>query len=193
MTAVFILTGCGGDRSGGPQGEPVAVVRASPDRTFDGGSVAVEGAAPDASSAGRVDLGAEVPATVPLSGRGASKGYPELANPLAMVDLMRGAVAVVAYGGVAVRGVSTFRYETVVNVERALLAVPESRRAEVTAVAQALGADSYYADVWIDAEGRVRRIQVPITKTTVRPGTRDKRTPRLVTVDLFDYQKSRAS
>ncbi len=77
-------------------------------------------------------------------------------------------------------------------MERALATVPESRRAEVTAVARALGADAFYADVWIDAQGRVRRIQVPVTKTTVRPATRDKRTPRLITVDLFDYRGSAA-
>lgn len=161
----------------------------------------MEGAAPDASSSGRVDFGpppggsggASPAATIPLRGRGAAKGYPELANPLAMVDLVRGAVAVVSYGGVAVRGVSTFRYETVVNVERALAAVPESRRPEVTAVARALDADAFYADVWIDAQGRVRRIQVPVTKTTVRPATRDKHIPKLITVDLFDYRTSAAS
>lgn len=194
LATLVVASGCGQGRSGGPRGEPVAVVRSAPDRTFAGGSAAVEGAAPDATSSGRVSLGpaggggTATPSTLPLEGRGAAKGYPELANPLAMVDLVRGAVAVVAYGGVAVRGVSTFRYETVINVERALRSVPEGRRAEVAAVAEALGSPAFYADVWIDEQGRLRRIQVPVTKTTARPATRDRRTPKLITVDLFDYR-----
>jgi len=193
LLAVGVLAGCGEQRPARQRGAPVDVVRAAPDLTFAGDvSVMVDAAAPDANSAGRLPIGtaasgASAP-TLELTGRGAPKGYPELAHPLAMVDLLRGAVAVVSYGGVAVRGVSTFRYETVVNVERALRTTPPDRRAEVEAVAGMLGADAFYADVWVDLQGRVRRVQVPVTKTTVRPATRDRRIPKLITVDLFDYR-----
>ena len=193
LGAALLSAGCGADRSAGPRGSPEQVVRAAPDRTFSAASAAVEAAAPDASSAGRIHFdrppgtSAAPVADLEVTGRGSAKGYVELAHPLAMVDLVRGAVAVVSYGGVAVRGVSTFRYETVINVERALRATPAGRRAEVEAVAERLDAAAFYADVWIDKDGRVRRIQVPVDKTTVRPAARDRRAPRLLTVDLFDF------
>ena len=180
---------CGADRTGGPRGAPEAVVRRAPDRTFAAETVQVEAAAPGAQSRGRLRLDAGE-ATLPLSGREAARGYPELARPLAVVDLVRGAVGVVSYGGIAVRGTSTFRYETVVNVERALRATPPHRRAEVEAVAGMLRSPAFYADVWVDGQGRVRRVQVPVTKTTQRPATRDRRAPEVITVDLFDFEEA---
>ena len=177
---------CGSDRTGGPRGTPEAIVRRSPDRTFAEGSARVEAAAPGAQSRGRLSL--DGPDELRLAGLEAARGYPELAHPIAMVDLVRGAVAVEPYGGTAVRGVSTFRYETVVNVERALQATPEVRRSRVEAVARMLSAPAFYADVWVDSEGRLRRVQVPVVKTTERPEARDRRAPNLITVDLFDFR-----
>jgi len=140
------------------------VVRSAPDRTLAGFAARVEAAAPDASSAGRVRLPvAEAP--LEPTGPGAGKDYPELREPLALVDLVRGALEVVS-------GQAT----------------PESRRAAVRSFADRLGAPAFYADVWVDGQGRLRRVQVPVEKTVQRPGTRDRTLPRLVTVDLFDFE-----
>ena len=185
VSSAVAAAACGSDRAGGPSGAPEAIVRRAPDRTLAEGSARVEAAAPGAQSRGRLSF--DGPGELALAGRDAARGYPELAHPLAMVDLVRGAVAVEPYGGTAVRGVSTFRYETVLNVERALRATPEDRRPRVEAVARMLGAPAFYADVWVDTQGRLRRVQVPVTKTTERPHTRDRRTPALITVDLFDF------
>jgi len=104
-----------------------------------------------------------------------------------LVDLVRGALEVVSYGGTAVREASTFRYETVIDVEAAVRATPGARRAAVRALADRLRSSAFYADVWVDGEGRIRRVQVPVEKTTKRPGNRDRSKPRLITVDLFDF------
>ncbi|MDP9071726.1 MAG: hypothetical protein M3N68_10720 [Actinomycetota bacterium] len=187
LFVTLVTAACGSDRTGGPRGDPEAIVRRAPDRTLAGGTVRVEAAAPGAQSRGRLRVtGGDD--QLALAGLAADKAYPELAHPLAMVDLVRGAVAVEPYGGIAVRGVSTFRYETVLNVERAVLATPEQRRPRVVEVARTLGAPAFYADVWVDGQGRLRRVQVPVVKTTERPHTRDRRTPDLITVDFFDFE-----
>ena len=108
-------------------------------------------------------------------------------RPLSVVDLVRGAVEVVSYGGTAVREASTFRYEIVIDVEAAVRATPEGRKAAVRHLADRLGAAAFYADVWVDGEGRIRRVQLPVDKTVQRPGNRDRSRPRLITVDLFAF------
>lgn len=177
---------CGSDRTGGPRGEPQAVVDASPDRTFAAGGARFDATAPDGERSGVVAFGTEGRVTDAESARKAAE-HPELVDPAAVVDLVRGALASVAYGGAAVRGTSTFRYETVINVERAVAETPAERRPRMEAFAASLGAPAFYADVWIDGEGRLRRIQLPVEKTTERPPDRAKELPRLVTVDFFDF------
>lgn len=207
LTMSLAVAGCGADRTGGPRGDPAAVVDAAPDRTMAAGRARFEASAPDAERTGMVDFGANGQAgSGGTAGDEASGGdgeptgadpagrvapaHPELSYPRAVVDLVRGALAVESYGGAAVRGASTFRYETVINVERAVRETPVSRRAEVEELARRLGAPAFYADVWIDDEGRLRRVQVPVEKTTERPAARSKRLPQLVTVDFFDFGRT---
>ena len=184
FAVALALAGCGGDR-GGPRGTPQAVVDAAPDRTLAAGRAHYEAAAPGAQQKGEVAFG-----TVPEVGAEEGPAHPELANPSSVVDLVRGAVDAVSYGGSAVRGASTFRYETVINVERAVRETPAPRRAAIEAMARQLGSPAFYADVWIDGDGRLRRVQVPVEKTTERPATRSKERPALVTVDFFDFAGS---
>lgn len=182
----FVIGACGSDRTGGPRGAPESVVRQSPDLTLAAGSASVEASAPDARTLGRLVF-ADPRSELVLDGPGKAKNYPELADPLALVDLVRGAVGIEAYGGVSVRGVSTFRYELFVNVDRALADVDPSRRTELADFARRLQGDGFYADVWVDGAGRLRRIQVPVDKATKRPSNRDRSFPDLISVDLFDY------
>lgn len=180
------LVACGSDRTGGPRGDPQAVIDASPDRTVAAGSAAFDATTPDAERSGQVTFGAEAAVSGPEPGRNAA-AHPELIDPASVVDLVRGALASVSYGGAAVRGTSTFRYETVINVERAVAETPPESRARMEAFAASLGAPAFYADVWIDGQGRLRRTQWPVEKTTERPPDRARELPRLVTVDFFDY------
>jgi len=189
---VTLLAACGGG-GGISRDSPEAVVHAAPDRTLAATSAHVEAASPDASSRGTVVfkgpgvLEGREPELEP-TGPGAGRDYPELRDPLAMVDLVRGALEVVSYGGTAVREASTFRYETVIDVEAAVRATPEDRRPAVRAMADRLGSPAFYADVWVDDQGRIRRVQVPVEKTVQRPPDRSRILPRLITVDFFEFE-----
>lgn len=174
--------GCGGDSRGDPQ----EVVAAAPDRTLSAGRARFDAASPDDQRAGEVDFRA-VPAGPGDEAGPEPRTQPELARPESVVDLVRGAVDSVSYGGAAVRGVSTFRYETVINVERAVRETPAARRPGIEALAQLLGSPAFYADIWVDDDGRLRRVQVPLEKTTHRPEARSRAMPQLVTVDYFDF------
>lgn len=176
---------CGTDRTGGPRGAPQAVVEAAPDRTVAAGGASFDATAPDGESDGEVRF-ADGALTGATTARNAT-AHPELTDPGSVPDLLRGAIASVSYGGAAVRGASTFRYETVINVERAVAETPPDRRPRMAAFARAIDAPAFYADVWIDADGRLRRIQLPVEKTTKRPADRAEELPRLVTVDFFDF------
>ena len=186
FTVALVTSACGTDRSGGPRGEPQAVVDASPDRTLTARSAGFEASAPSAIRAGRVSFDDAGEVIAETSARNVAQ-HPELQDPRSMVDLIRGALAAESYGGAAVRGASTFRYETVINVERAVAETPPAGRARMEAFAELLGSPAFYADVWIDGEGRLRRIQLPLEKTTERPEARSKRIPQLVTVDFVDF------
>ena len=186
LFTVFTLPGCGDDRTGGPRGEPAAVVGGAPDRTLAAGRARFEASAPGAQRSGRVDFGAAGPAAS-AGEESTAGGHPELEDPGAMVDLVRGALAVESYGGALVRGASTFRYEAVINVERAVAEAPAARRSAMEAFAGRLGSAAFYADIWVDGEGRLRRVQVPLERTTERPEARSKVIPEFVTVDFFDF------
>lgn len=180
---------CGSDRTGGTKGTPQAVVDAAADRTIAARGSAFDASAPDAESRGVVRFDAQGAVSAVRMDRNAAN-HPELVDPRSVVDLVRGAVGSVSYGGAAVRGASTFRYEVVVNVERAVAETPPEGRSRMEAFARKLGAPAFYADVWIDGGGRLRRVQVPVEKTTKRPPDRSTVLPRLVTVDYFDFTGS---
>ena len=185
LAALAVATAaCGSDRTGGPRGAPEAVVDAAPDRTVAAGGARYEASAPDASRDGTLDFSVAPPA-VPTPGE--VTPYPELDDPRSVVDLVRGALAAESYGGAAVRGASTFRYEAVINVERAVAESPPARRGAMEDFARRLGAPAFYVDLWVDDEGRLRRVQIPVEKTTERPAARSREIPAFVTVDFFDF------
>jgi len=134
-----------------PEGEPLTVVRDSPDVTRAGGEFEVF-----VESPGKVDS-----ATLDL---GAASGPAEVRSQLeALLGLLDDAREARPFGGQQVRGAASFRYE-VLTVE---------------------GAD---IDVWIDASGRIRRIEVPDVPLppdeTPAPTQPDNGLPALLTVDL---------
>lgn len=183
ILVTFLGGACGSDRTGGPRGEPAEVVDAAPDLTVATERARFEASAPGAVRSGEVAFAASGPAgDQPPTGK-----FVELDDPRSMVDLVRGALAVESYGGALVRGASTFRYEAVINVERAVAETPAARRAAMEAFAQRIGAPAFYADIWVDGQGRLRRVQLPLEKTTERPEARSKRIPEFVTVDFFDF------
>lgn len=167
-----VLVACGGDRSGGPRGEPSAVVGAAPDKTVAAARASVSGAGPGVVAEGTVDFVAGT-SKVRVEGPKAAGAGPELRDPVRVVDLVRGAVEVDPYGGAEVRGASTIRYELEVDPGRAQV--------------EGFGSEPFFADVWIDSDGRIRRVLLPTDKSKPRPAGHDPERLDLITVDFYGF------
>ena len=198
-----VLAGCGSDRSGGPKGEASDIVAAAPDRTLAATSARFEVGAPRVKLEGSVDLRTGISTPTPcllrdlcspaspnpeLKGEGREVAGAAAADPMVAIALLRGVVKVVSYGGQAIRGVSTFRYELDIAPDKAAREAPESQRAALEALAAAASGPTLYADMWVDSDGRVRRVQIPLDPSTARPMGDSKRIPSYLTVDLFDFE-----
>ena len=170
------LTGCGRDRTGGPRGAPAAVVAAAPDITLRAVRADVEAATSDTTSTGWVDF-TRRRSHVKVAGRQAGSAPVLLHDPLLAVEVVRGATQIVEYGGVEVRGASTIRYQFEVD----------PRRATLGPLVTGLRRSTFYADVWIDGQGRVREVLVPADINETRPVRRSPRVPQVITVQFFDF------
>jgi hypothetical protein len=188
LTVVLVGAACGSDRTGGPRGAPVAVVRASPDHTLQAGRGRVAAASPVATSAGTVDFAAGR-ATVKL--RGPGRAALEVADPLVVVDMVRGATKIEPFGGAEVRGKSTMQYRIDVDPAKAAAAAPADRQPALQGIDRQLAQRTFYADVFVDAAGRIRRVITPVHKEKGRLGWKSKETPELIVVDFYDFTGER--
>ena len=98
-----------------------------------------------------------------------------LMRPGAAMDVafLRGTVDALPYGGQEVQGVSTFRYSVHIDLALAASSSPPSQRAALQAAAAAIGPVLWPADVWIDQQGRVVRLELaedPELHTTTTRG-----------------------
>ena len=80
------------------------------------------------------------------------------ADPGRMLAYLRGAGAVRERGSAKIRGASTTRYRTEIDYERAAKAAPRQQRKAIRLAAKLFGVDEQPVDVWVDGEGRVRRL-----------------------------------
>jgi hypothetical protein len=179
FAAALAAGACGQDRGGAPEGSPAAVVHGAADKTLavHRARVVVDG--PDGRhSEGVVDLPARL-GTLTFTAPGvASASFPigspppslpaefrriEYTDPVAVIELVRHAEKIDPYGGLLVRGAGTVRYD--VNIR-----LP--------------GQEPFFADVYIDSGGRLRRLTVPEDRKDHRPKDRERRLQRLITVDL---------
>jgi hypothetical protein len=175
------LTGCGKDRTGGPRGTPDAVVGAAAATTFRAGRADVEAATSLLTSTGWVDL-ARRQAHVNVAGRDAASAPVLLRDPLLAVELLRGATDIEEYGGVEMRGASTIRYSFDVD----------PRRASIAPLVTGLQRSTFYGDVWVDTQGRVRQVLIPLNINETRPVRNSSRVPEVITVQFFNYSREGA-
>ena len=171
-----VLVACGGDRSGGPRGEPSAVVGAAPDKTAAAGRATVSAAGPGVVTEGTVDFASRT-SNVQVKGPKAEGAGVELRDPVRVVDLVRGVVEIEPYGGGEVRGASTIKYELEVDPKKAQL--------------EGFGSRVFFADVWIDSDGRIRRVLVPTDKSQPRPKNDDPDLLDLITVDFYGFPEEK--
>lgn len=178
--AALVLVGACGSEGGAavPKGEPTHIVRGAADRTIAAGTAHVFIDGPDGRhSEGVVDLrtrtgtlkvkGADLPErTVPF---GATDGLPdpyrriEYTDPAAVAELVRHAETVDPFGGLSVRGVGAVRYDIHIRLP---------------------GQQPFFADAYIDAKGRLRRLTVAEARDDHRVTDREYRLARLITVDF---------
>ena len=189
FVAVLVLgpAACSGDHSGGPKGEPRAVVGNAPQRTIDSRTAKVFINGTDASAQGVVDFAARrselqvsdgstvvlTPDTVYVRGKGQTAfravGADALpaalrpADPVKAVELVEGMATVRSDGGGEVRGASTIAYTIDVNP------------------------GPYRLQVAVDAQGRLRRVQLPVPLRPGPPTTRVDGEPVAVTIDYVDF------
>jgi hypothetical protein len=205
---------CGDDNSRVPEGEPVAVVAAAADKTAAAGTVSFSATTVDAVVEGTVDLragtgtaavqgprlgerrtGVEVDYSAAyLTDADAVAGFPELppqlvkggpqpGNPIVVLDLLRGVTESIPYGGSLIRGHPAFRYEVILDPSIAADRAPVDRRDVLRRLRTPLE-----GDVWVDQEGRARRLQVG-NDLTVRTTTTDRRgAPVATTIDLYGFE-----
>lgn len=206
------LSGCSGDRSGGPTGSPERVVGQAADLTLAAGTAQVKIQSPDAVATGVVDFQAHSgrltlravvqPAPIDLliaAGAGYARsgpGWQRLngvvptvlagGDPFADPDLLRGAVYFLSDGGAEVDGASTIRYTLHIDPDKAVAATPPDRQPDVRRVLEDRTAP-FTVDVWIDSAGRARRIEVPTDLRATTPPTRVDRLPIASDVDYVTF------
>lgn len=173
------LAGCGADRSGGPRGDATAIVSHAPDRTTAARTAKVAVATPTATADGAIDLAS---GAAQMRVRPVDAHEPELTQPALALDVVRAIASVVPYGGAEVRGASTIKYEVDVAPSEELVAKLGG---------SGLRGDTFYADVYIDSQGRIRRVTLPIDLNEKRPSDTRKILAKLVTIDFYDFGASR--
>jgi hypothetical protein len=176
-----VFAACGSDRTGGPRGSAQSVVGRAPQLTFAAGRALVTGASKGVSSEGPIDLRT---GRARMVLRGEGRPGPFLTDPVLALDLVAGAVNIRSYGGVQVQEASAFRYEVDIDPTKALAAAPAARRERLAAL---LPDDRFFADVFVDGAGRIRRVLLPIDLAVPRPMGDEKRVPDMLTVDFHDF------
>jgi hypothetical protein len=122
----------------------------------------------------RIDLGALKPG----QGDGIEALRQLRANdPRAVINELRGASGDAAeVGKEAVRGTDTTHYRTTVDLDDAASASPPSVRDDLAEVARQLGTSKLAMEAWLDAEGRIRRLQYTIDLADLDDDAPAKRT-----------------
>ena len=85
------------------------------------------------------------------------------ADPTQFLSYLRASTgAVTTVGGEQIDGVPTTHYRATLQLDRILDRLPGSQRAAARSVLEHLGTGSIPVDVWVDQQGRLRRMQLSI-------------------------------
>jgi hypothetical protein len=83
-------------------------------------------------------------------------------DPTSGLSMLEGAEKVTKLGDDVVRGVTTTHYKVILDLAKAAEAAPPAERAAMRKLAGMYKSTEQSADVWIDDEGRVRRLEQEI-------------------------------
>jgi hypothetical protein len=115
------------------------------------------------------------------------------ADPTSGLAMLRGADTVVTVGTEAIRGTETTHYKLVVNLDKAIADAPESQRDALSKLASVYTIHTFPVDVWLDSDGRVRRLEQTIDPSSVHlpPGTpaadNPFTSPITTTFEMYDF------
>jgi len=110
-------------------------------------------------------------------------------DPSQTLDFLRGASdAVTRVGAEDVRGTPTTHYRAVVDLNKAADRSPTAREA-IKSTIKLLGSSTQPVDVWVDAQGRARRLKytVDLSKSKVAASTPGVPGSVTFTLELFDF------
>jgi hypothetical protein len=142
-------------------------------------------------------LGAALPpgkswVKVDLASAGKSVGAAGLSqaqagDPSQTLDYLRGVTGNVARVGTdEIRGTHTTHYRTTVDLKKAAEQSPTARD-RINSTIKLLGSSAQPLDVWIDAQGRVRRINYTVDLSKSKATTPSIPGSATFTLDLFDF------
>jgi hypothetical protein len=114
-------------------------------------------------------------------------GQAQAGDPSQTLDYLRGVTGNVARVGTDdIRGTHTTHYRTTVDLRKAADQSPTARDA-INSTIKLLGSSSQPLDVWIDAQGRVRRIHYTVDLSKSKATTPSIPGSATFTLDLFDF------
>ena len=108
------------------------------------------------------------------------------ADPRAAVDLVRGSSRVTVFGGLQVQATSTVRYDVFSDPLAAAQAAAPASAGRLRALASQV-AHPIRVDVYVDAERRIRRLEVPEDLRSATPVTRPDTNRISATIDFVRF------
>ncbi|HUQ62425.1 MAG TPA: LppX_LprAFG lipoprotein [Acidimicrobiales bacterium] len=106
-------------------------------------------------------------------------------NPTYALDNLRGATNVTVVGEERIRGEKTTHYKATIDTKKATAAVPSDEREALEKANEFLGNKTIPADIWLDAEGRLRKLQYTVD-APVR-GASDSGSKPNFTYELYEF------
>jgi hypothetical protein len=133
-----------------------------------------------------VGTGPWEPADPEASGLLSLPGGLRSADPRAAVDLVRGSSRIEVFGGLQVQSMSTVRYDVYSDPMAAAQAAGPSAAPRLMALATQV-AHPIRVDVYVDADRRIRRLEVPEDLRSATPVTRPDTNRVSATIDFVRF------
>jgi len=111
-------------------------------------------------------------------------------DPSQSLDFLRGASGdVKRIGSEPVRGVPTTHYAAVLDLQKAADASSAKSKATIESLIKTLGSSKQPTDVWLDNDGRLRRLRysIDLSKTKVATSTPGTAGTVTFTLELYDF------
>ncbi|MBV9412219.1 MAG: hypothetical protein JO148_11525 [Acidimicrobiia bacterium] len=118
----------------------------------------------------------------------AGVGAAQASDPSQTLDYLLGASSVTRVGAENVRDTPTTHYRAVVDLNKAAAQSPTAKQA-IESTAKLLGSSNQPVEVWLDAQGRVRRMKytVDLSKSKATTSTSGLGGSVRFTLELFDF------